>query len=217
MIAAFASTHLLVAAEGASLLSSIDPPAWARLHSERCTNHGLYPVLLGAPGSDDLLLAAPFILYDHPQLAPESAGDLCDATEIDEILTLRTRMLTADEKREARATDPRTARIIDRVDVLSPEAIALMHGIARGLHGGEMVPTPVAPPSGAKVRIRMSSRRTDAQDILYEGKVATVVETREDFDGTTFIGVTIDDDPAAEFHRWYGRCHYYRLDEIEVL
>ena len=33
--------------------------------------------------------SSPIILYDHPAVAPESAGDLFDATEIDEILTLR--------------------------------------------------------------------------------------------------------------------------------
>ena len=52
--------------------------------------------------------------YDHPQLAPESPADLFDATEIDEILTLRTLTLTDEEKAEARATDPRAAAIIDR-------------------------------------------------------------------------------------------------------
>jgi hypothetical protein len=63
----------------------------------------------------------------------------------------------------------------------------------------------------------MPAQRTDAQDALYAGHVATVVEIREDVDGTLFIGVTVDDDPAAELHRWFGRCHYYRVDEVDVL
>jgi hypothetical protein len=46
-------------------------------------------------------------MYDHRQVAPESPGDLFDATEIDEILLLRTLTLTEEKKREARATDPR--------------------------------------------------------------------------------------------------------------
>ena len=47
-----------------------------------------------------MLLASPIILYDHPAIAPESPGDLFDALEIDEILTLRTMTLTEDEKRQ---------------------------------------------------------------------------------------------------------------------
>ena len=62
------------------------------------------------------MLSSPVILYDHPEVAAESAGDLFDATEIDEILTLRTLALTDAEKREARATDPRAAELIDRLD-----------------------------------------------------------------------------------------------------
>src|SRR5262249_26475808 len=111
---ALASTHLIVGADGGELLSAIDPPAWAAAAAAGCTNTRTYPVLVGT----DLVLCAPFILYDHPQLAPESAGDLCDATEIDELLVLRTRTLTDDEKREARATSPRTAAIVDRAEAL---------------------------------------------------------------------------------------------------
>jgi hypothetical protein len=29
--------------------------------------------------------------------------------------------------------------------------------------------------------------------------------------------VTVDGDPSAELHRWYGRFLYYRLDEVELL
>ena len=44
------------------------------------------------------MLSSPVILYDHPEVAAESAGDLFDATEIDEILTLRTMTLTDDRE-----------------------------------------------------------------------------------------------------------------------
>ena len=70
------------------------------------------------------MLSAPIILYDHPEIAPESPGDLFDGTEIDEILTLRTLALTDDEKREARATDPRAAAVIDRTESLDARAAA---------------------------------------------------------------------------------------------
>lgn len=55
-----------------------------------------------------MVLSSPIILEDHPAIAPESPGALYDATEIDEILALRTAALTDEEKREARA--PTTGR-----------------------------------------------------------------------------------------------------------
>jgi hypothetical protein len=73
------------------------------------------------------------ILYDHPEIAAESAGDLFDATEIDEILTLRTLALTDAEKRQARATDPLAAELIDRLDDMPPEMLERMHGAIRYL------------------------------------------------------------------------------------
>ena len=221
---AFASSHLLLGVDGGALLSAIDPPAWAVTAAATCASTRTYPVLVGPPGSSDLMLAAPFVMYDHPQIAPESAGDLCDATEIDELLVLRTRTMTDDEKRWARATDRRVAEMIDRSDALPSEWLARLHGASRDLHAGEMIAHgPVArgsdpeilPSIGSKVRLRASTRRTDAQDLLYVGHVATVAAIKHDVDGSTFLAVTIDDDPAAELHGWYGRYHYYRTDEVE--
>jgi hypothetical protein len=79
----------------------------------------------------DVVLSSPIILYDYPQIAPESAGDLCDSLEIDEILTLRTMTLTDEEKREARATDPRAREIIDRSDSMPQEMLDRLHGAIR--------------------------------------------------------------------------------------
>ena len=81
----------------------------------------------------DLLLSSPVILYDHPEVAAESPGELFDATEIDEILTLRTLALTDAEKQQARATDPRAAQIMDRLDGMPPEMLERMHGAIRYL------------------------------------------------------------------------------------
>ncbi|MDB4959790.1 MAG: hypothetical protein JWO36_7359 [Myxococcales bacterium] len=227
---AFASTHLMVAVTGGELVSMIDPPPWAREAAAACKSTRTYPVLVGPPGSQDTMLLAPFILYDYPQLAPESAGDLCDATEIDELLMLRTQTLTDEEKRHARATDPRAAQIIDRADTLPSEWLARMHGAARDLLAGEMIARRRELAVGSKVRLRSQHgagrvdpdpqsepRRTDAQDLLYAGRVATIAEIRDDVDGTRFFAVTFDDDPAAELHDWYGRYHYYRTDEVEPL
>ncbi len=74
------------------------------------------------------MLASPIILYDYPQIAAESAGDLFDGTEIDEILALRVLTMTDDEKREARESDERARQILDRTDALTPEHWARLHG-----------------------------------------------------------------------------------------
>ena len=65
-----------------------------------CDNQGTWPVLVGGERDSDTMLSSPIILYDYPQIAPESPGDLFDGTEIDEILTLRILAMTDD--REAR-------------------------------------------------------------------------------------------------------------------
>ena len=123
----------------------MDPPEFARAAVARCCNVGTYPVLAGPPGHDDLMLSSPIILYDHPEVAPESQGDLFDATEIDEILALRVLTLTDDEKAEARGTDARAAAILDRCDAMPPEVWGRLHGAIRSLR-------PVGPGRAPRVR-----------------------------------------------------------------
>ncbi|MDX6286479.1 MAG: hypothetical protein QOG53_1964 [Frankiales bacterium] len=126
--------HALVAADGGRFVSSTDSPEWAKPYVAALMNTGAWPVLVGAGDSDDVLLCTPIILEDHPQIAPESSVQLYDATEIDEILTLRTMALTDQEKREARGTDPRAAAVIDQVDSLPPEMMDRLHGAIRQLN-----------------------------------------------------------------------------------
>ena len=96
-----------------------------------CENIGGWPVLGDPDGGRQVMLSAPIILYDNPELAPESPGDLYDGTEIDEILTLRTLALSDEEKVEARATDPRAAALIDRVESMDAPTMARLHGTIR--------------------------------------------------------------------------------------
>ena len=91
------AAHTLVAARGATFLSLTDPPRWAEPAARECVNEHTWPVLAGAEDRSDLLLSSPIILPDHPQLAPESTIDLFDGLENDEILTLRTLVLTDEE------------------------------------------------------------------------------------------------------------------------
>jgi hypothetical protein len=127
------AAHSLIGVPGGTFLSMTDSPQWATEEIAGCVNVGTWPVLAGPEGCTELMLSSPVILYDHPEIAPESAGDLFDATEIDEILTLRTMALTDAEKREARATDPRAAELMDRIDHIPPEMLERMHGAIRYL------------------------------------------------------------------------------------
>ncbi len=124
---ALLALHAMVAVDDGTFVSLLDPPEGAETAAAECRSDGLHPVLV----ADDLVLAAPIILYDHPQVAPESPGDLFDATEIDEILALRVLTLTEDEKKEARSTDPRAAAVVDRCDGMAPEAWDRLHGTFR--------------------------------------------------------------------------------------
>ena len=146
------AAHSLIGIDRGVFLSLLDPPEWAKPAAEACSNLHTWPVLIGDEGRRDAMLSSPIILYDHPTIAPESPGDLFDATEIDEILTLRTMALTEEEKREARATDERAAAIIDRVDNMPPELLERLHGAVRylkGVEGTEATPEPAPPLYGA--------------------------------------------------------------------
>ncbi|MFJ1750725.1 hypothetical protein ACIOJD_31480 [Streptomyces sp. NPDC088116] len=125
--------HLLLGLPGGRFLSMTDPPQWARPAAQVCRNEHTWPVLACEEGRDDVLLSSPIILDDHPSLAAESPGPLYDATEIDEILSLRTAALTDQEKREARGTDARAAEVIDLVDGMPAEVMERLHGAIRGL------------------------------------------------------------------------------------
>ncbi|MFE0256303.1 hypothetical protein [Streptomyces sp. NPDC059010] len=127
------ATHLLMALDAGSFLSMTDPPEWAEGAVAACRNLHTWPVLAGEPGRADLVLSSPIILEDHPAIAPESLGALYDATEIDEILALRTAALTDEEKREARGTDARAAAVIELADSMPAEVLERLHGAVRGL------------------------------------------------------------------------------------
>ncbi len=128
---ALVAAHVIATVSGGSFVSMTDPPEWAKPAVGDCENTGVWPVLADPDGGRQVMLASPIILYDHPELAPESPGELYDGTEIDEILTLRTLALSDEEKLEARATDPRAAALIDRVESMDGPAMERLHGTIR--------------------------------------------------------------------------------------
>ena len=127
------AAHLLIGVTRGTFLSMTDPPEWAAGEVTRCENIGTWPVLAGPADCRDLMLSSPVILYDHPEVAPESAGDLFDATEIDEILTLRILTLTEEEKRAMSDVDDRARALLERTESLAREQLMGLHGAIRGL------------------------------------------------------------------------------------
>ena len=127
------SAHTLLGVADGQFVSLLEPPAERNTLTSSCENIGAWPVLVGAEGERDTMLASPIILYDYPQIAPESPGDLFDGTEIDEVLALRIMTMTDDEKREVRTTDDRARKILERTEALRTEHLAKLHGTLREL------------------------------------------------------------------------------------
>jgi hydrogenase maturation protease len=134
LMRSFVSTHTILNGRDGEFVSLLDPPESFREAAAGCSNVGTYPVLVGEEGSLDCLLSSPIILYDYPQIAPESAGNLYDGTEIDEILTLRIMTLTDEEKREMRGADERARQILERTETLPLEQLMKMHGAMKGVN-----------------------------------------------------------------------------------
>jgi hypothetical protein len=136
LLQTLASTHAILRTKEGRFISLIDPPEGLRAAAAACTNTGLWPVLAGDEERQDTLLASPIILYDYPQIAPESPGDLFDGTEIDEILTLRILTLTDAEKDEVRRADGRAKEMLERTEQLGAEHLMKLHGVLREAKSG---------------------------------------------------------------------------------
>jgi len=147
MVRSLIAVHTLLAVDDGSFISLLEPEPFAAQAVAGCASEGTFPVMIGSDGDDGVMLSSPIILYDCPTIAPESAGDFCDATEIDEILALRVLTLTDDEKAEARGTDPRAAAIIDRCDEMPEEIWSRLHGALRSFDPNDAAPQP-APHAG---------------------------------------------------------------------
>jgi hypothetical protein len=228
------SAHTVLTAHDGEFVSMTDPPAELAGAASECVNAGVWPVLVGKAGERDTILASPIILPDYPEVAPESAGDLFDATEIEEILTLRILTLTDDEKEEARRSDEHARRILERADSLPAEHLMRLHGTIRGL-------TLAAPESwsawdkwanpapletvrvrgvdlrtGDRVRL-FPNRRADIMDTVLEGKTAVIEAIEQDFEDNVQLAVVVEDDPGRDLGemRQAGHRFFFSPSEVE--
>lgn len=133
LLLSLVSVHSILQAAGGEFVSLLDPPEQVKAAAAGCRNVGAWPVLAGEEGQRNLILCSPIILYDYPQIAPESPGDLFDGCEIDEILALRILTMTDAEKLEVRSSDDRARKILERTEMLPPEHFQKLHGALRTL------------------------------------------------------------------------------------
>ncbi len=133
LLQSFVSTHTILYVRQGSFISLLEPPDELQAHVKACQNIRTWPVLIGNEGEQNVMLSSPIILYDYPQIAPESPGPLFDGGEIDEILSLRILTLTDEEKGQMRQDD-HTREILERTEALTPEQFMKMHGVLRDMH-----------------------------------------------------------------------------------
>jgi hypothetical protein len=235
------SPHAVLGVCGGRFLSVIDPPGDVRHLAEACRNRGAWPVLIGDRARQDMVLAAPIILYDFPEIAQESPGNLFDGTEIDELLTLRILTLTESEK-QAMRHDDETSALLERTEKLATPQLLALHGgmrpdVAADLQSaGQSADLQSAGPSddprrlqigghrartakpGDRVRLR-PARQQDILDLALEGRAARVEAVAEDIEGRVFYTVTLDDDPGRDLGREGkpGHRFFFRREEFDLI
>jgi hypothetical protein len=208
------SAHTLLAVREGQFVSPLETPEQYSAAAAACHNIATWPVLAGREGERSLMLSSPIILYDYPQIAPESAGDFFDGTEIDEILTLRVLTLSEEEKQEVRAGDERARDIVDRTEALPAEAFAKMHGAIRGLRKAAKLEFR----EGDRVRLH-PRKKADIFDIALDGKIAIVESVERDFENNIHLAVTVADDPGRDFGvaRQIGHRFFFGPEEVELV
>jgi hypothetical protein len=226
--ASLRSTHLVVRAPGGRFASPISPGPTAAAAVAQCDHINTFPVL--ASDADDTVLGACIVLPDHPQIAPESHGDLFDATEIEEALLLHVLALSDAEREQIASQDPKVRAMLARADAEGPEALKRLHGRVTVTDLPPMHrpgPADVAgEPAirvdgvtfrrGAKVRLRPGFGAAP-QDGVWAGRLATIERIYRDYEDGVHIAVTVDDDPGQELMRDIGRYLYFKPAEVEVV
>lgn len=223
----FNSTHTILHVEHGAFISLMDPPPELAAEARACHNVKTWPVLAGEEGARDTMLSSPIILYDFPQVAPESPGNLFDSTEIDELLILNLLTLTDEEKEEIRATDPRARELLERSESLSGDDFMCLHGAIREFRTLRPPDAPGAasltsqvpgtllmdeleqpPPDHVLVddvpvspgtRVRLHPRAGgDIMDLALDQKIAIVQAIEQDYEGRVHLAVVLEDDPGRD-------------------
>ena len=68
---------------------------------------------------------------------------------------------------------------------------------------------------GDKVRLTLGKRRSDASDMLIDGRIATIEIIYTDYEDNVHFAVTMDDDPGQDMLRELGMYRFFSPEEIE--
>ena len=120
------STHVVVSAPGSRFVSPLEDNGFESVNT--------FPVL--ATPEDDTVVGAAIVLPDHPQVAPQSRGNLFDGTEIEEALLLHVHAMPELERETIAGQDPAVRAMVERAAATTPEDLFDLHGV--------MHPTPQA-------------------------------------------------------------------------
>jgi hydrogenase maturation protease len=216
----FRAAHAQLRTADGAFVSLTDPPERLRAAADACENVGVWPILVGEPGSADTMLASPIILEDHPRIAPESPGDLYDGGEIDGLLTLSILSLTDDEKAEIRRGDPRARAILERTESLSQEQLLTLYGFRQERPVPDTVVVDgVELRRRSRVRLKPRPGGGDIFDVALAGRTAMIESIEHDTDGNVQLAVTVDDDPGRDLgeRSQPGHRFFFRAEEVEPL
>jgi hypothetical protein len=189
--------------------------------------------VLASP-EDDVMIGAAIVLPDHPQIAPESRGNLFDNTEIEEALVLHVHALSDRERAEIEQQDTAVKEMIDRAMAVTPEEVLNLHG--RVELRDPVTREPPRPSSAVRdptrgipevevdgVTFRRGGRvvvrpgvEADLHARMLEGRTVTVERIHRDFDGRVHLGVSVDE-PGHEILRDTGRFLWFFPPEVEVV
>ena len=230
LLKTFASTHTILNVSNGEFISLSDPPPAYSSFAAGCKNIGTWPVLVGEKinGGADTMLCSPIILYDFPTIAPESAGELFDGTEIDEILTLRVLTMTDEEKSEMNQLDEKTRGILERTESLSKEELLGMHGEMRKIGSSDAVffdantRPKTASIEGTELQVGDTviirpKGRADVMDIALKGKIAVIESIEQDAEDRIYLALVLDEDPGRDLGlaRQPGHRFFYGVNEVE--
>ena len=215
------STHPMVSVTGGRFISQLEAP---------CDSVNTWPVL--ASREDDAMLGTAIVLPDHPQIAPESRGNLFDNTEIEEALVLHVQALSDGERAELEHQDPAVKEMIERAGAVTPDELLKLHGRVevrdpvtrepprpsadvrdptRGLPDAEV--DGVVFRRGGRVVVR-PGLEADLQARMLEGRTVTIERIYRDYDGKIHLGVSVDQ-PGQEIMRDTGRFLWFFPPEVE--
>ncbi|MFN2612225.1 MAG: hypothetical protein ABR536_02520 [Solirubrobacterales bacterium] len=231
------SVHPMVEVDdSARFISPLERDGEAGAAVEASDSFNTFPVLVGK--EDRAVLGAAIVVPEHPELAPESLGNLFDNTEIEEALLLHVQVLSDDEREQISEQDPAVREMIERAEKTTNDEMMSLHGrltYTEPEDDGRTTTPPTPPPGmdeiqgetttevkGATVKrgdtiILRPGTEGAVEDKMLDGRRATVERIYKGMDERVYLGVTIADVPGQDLLSDTGRFLFFFSDEVELI